>query len=170
MLFLLVVCNYRLLIKYRVLNCQPVPMTLLCYSYRIEFQSEPLQIFKPHPPQHNQSQKSKNFYERSDIRSRGWFSLHPPCPKKDGGQRPLNNFIAVQHWDLLRPGDWLTKIYRFERCLLYDPDHKQFQQKPIHLSPIWPILCTMVLYQNPKPSSSSCLRAWVAGDILHRQH
>ena len=72
-----------------------------------------------------QSMITKSAIEETTPKGHGFLSTVFPVPKKDGGQRPvinlksLNRFVHTEHFkmegihilkDLLRAGDWMTKV------------------------------------------------------------
>ena len=107
---------------------------------------------------------------------RAFYSSLFLVPKKDGGMRPvinlkcLNEFVAPQHFKMegLHTQGLAQKVRLedqagSEGCVLHDP-HPQLEQTsstllrtepslPVYMSAIWPVLCSLGLYQDPEAST-----------------
>ena len=113
-------------------------------------------------------------------------------PKKDGGQRPvinlkaLNQFLHPHHFkiegihtlrDLVRPGDWLTKVDlkdAFFTIPILPQEVPQVQLPrehiPVQLPHLRSLLGTMGLYQDPQTSNSHSETVGGTVDSIHRRH
>ena len=123
---------------------------------------------------------------------RGFYSVLFLVSKKDGGQRPvinliaLNQFVQAQHFkmegvhtlkEILKPGDWLAKV-NLKDALFTIPIHVAhrkylrftFQEKVYEFNclPFSLSSAPWVFYQDSKTSYSTFTGAGSAVDSIHR--
>ena len=120
----------------------------------------------------------------------GFYSNLFLVPKKDGGQRPVINLNLkplnqAEHFkmegihtlrDIVKPGDWLGKADQLKDTYHPNPPIPQGVSKvqisgdtiPVQLPPIWPVLGTLGLYQDPQASDSPPSGDGSADYSIHR--
>ena len=162
-------------------------------GYRVPFSGQPYQTYPPRALTHSQAEEAlmqqeignmleKHAIEETTPSGHGFLSTIFLVPKKDGGQRPvinlkcLNKFVYTEHFkmegihilrDLLRTGDWMTKVDRPEGCILHGTNSRggqsfpqiliQGEDIPIQMPAFRPSMCPMGLHQDPKATCCSVM-------------